>query len=76
MNLVDTILISLATVAFVIGVHQSFYYGLAASYWVFMISLFIVMFIRYRRSKAKEKDKSQKENSKPLKSGKKNNKKL
>jgi uncharacterized membrane protein len=57
MNLVDTILISLATVAFVIGVHQSFYFGIAASYWIFMISLLIVMFIRYKRAKSKSKEK-------------------
>ncbi len=33
-----TLLLSVAVVFFIIGVHQSFYFGIQASYWAFMIA--------------------------------------
>jgi hypothetical protein len=73
MTLKDTILITLATVAFIIGVHQSFYYGIAASYWLFMISLLVVVYIRRQKQKAKESQKVL-EKKKPVTSNKQKNK--
>lgn len=43
------ILLSVATALFVIGVHQSFYYGIAASYWLFMLSGACVLLLQWGR---------------------------
>lgn len=41
------ILLSLSVVFFVIGVHQSFYYGIQASYWSFMLCGFSYLAFEY-----------------------------
>ncbi len=58
MKIIDVILLSFAVALFMIGIHQSSYYGIKNSYWVFMISLGCILFLRYRRAVAKidEKD--------------------
>ncbi|MBO6494207.1 MAG: hypothetical protein JJ978_01460 [Roseivirga sp.] len=56
-NLGDTILFSLSVVFFVIGVHQTMNFGIASSYFIFMISLGLLFLMRYRRAKRKEEDK-------------------
>jgi hypothetical protein len=52
LKLADTILLSLAVGFFVIGVHQTFYVGLTASYWLFMLSGGLVLWLKLRRDKA------------------------
>ncbi len=52
MKLVDTIILSLAVAFFVIGVHQVFYVGVAASYWLFMLSGGLVLWFKLRKDKA------------------------
>ncbi|GEM_PF-424716 len=51
-KLVDTIILSLAVAFFVIGVHQVFYVGIAASYWLFMLSGGLVLWFKLRKDKA------------------------
>jgi|TARA_B100000965_G_scaffold406641_1_gene446821 Flp pilus assembly protein TadB len=58
-NLGDTILFSLSVVLFVIGVHQTMTFGMAASYFIFMLSLGLLFLVRYRRAKRKENEKQQ-----------------
>jgi hypothetical protein len=53
LKLADTILLSLAVGFFVIGVHQTFYVGLAASYWLFMLSGGLVLWLKLLRDKAR-----------------------
>lgn len=49
MKIIDTLLFALAIVAFTIGVHQSFYYGIENSYWLFMISLLLLFSRKFRK---------------------------
>jgi hypothetical protein len=52
MKLLDIVLIAIATALFMIGIHQSAYYGIKNSYWIFMISLGFMLVFRYRRAVA------------------------
>lgn len=51
MKLVDTIILSLTVVIFIIGVHQTFTFGLMYSYWIFMFSIVLLLILKYRKSK-------------------------
>jgi len=44
-----TLLLSVAVVFFIIGVHQSFYFGIQASYWAFMIAGVSFLWIQYMK---------------------------
>jgi hypothetical protein len=50
----DLLLFALMVSSFVIGIHQSFYHGVAASYWLFMLSIlsFLGLNQRLRKKKA------------------------
>jgi uncharacterized protein with PQ loop repeat len=51
-KLLNTILLSLAFVTMVIGVHRSIEdKDIAGNYWIFMIVLVLYMLYRYRRNK-------------------------
>ncbi|MEH0158536.1 hypothetical protein V6R21_31090 [Limibacter armeniacum] len=52
------VIIAFGTAAFVIGVHQSFYYGIGASYWLFMLSGICVLLLQYINKKNEEKGKN------------------
>ena len=56
MNLVQTIYLTLAAVFMVIGIHQSFYYGIGPSYWIFMVSISFLFLFRFNRAKAQRKE--------------------
>jgi Mg2+/citrate symporter len=49
MKLSETIYLSLSVVAFIIGVHQSFFWGISESYWLFMISGSLFLLFRYQK---------------------------
>ncbi|MDW7693670.1 hypothetical protein R9C00_02855 [Flammeovirgaceae bacterium SG7u.111] len=49
---------SIAVVLFIIGVHQTFYYGLRESYWAYMLSLGSFFYFLYKKGQEKEKDES------------------
>jgi uncharacterized protein with PQ loop repeat len=51
-NLINTILLSLAFVVVVIGIHRSIEEGdIAGNYWIFMISFILLIIYRYRKKK-------------------------
>ena len=56
MKLVDTIILSLTVVIFIIGVHQTFTVGLMYSYWIFMFSIVLLLILKYRKSKRRVVD--------------------
>lgn len=63
-NLGDTILFSLAVVFFIIGVHQTMNFGIAASYFIFMLSLGMLFLYRYRGAKRKASENEAEQNAK------------
>jgi hypothetical protein len=51
-NLVNTILLSLAFVVVVIGIHRSVEESdIAGNYWIFMISFILLIIYRHRKKK-------------------------
>jgi Mg2+/citrate symporter len=67
MKLIDIILFVLVFVSFVIGVHQSIVNGIAASYWIFMLSLMLLFLYNYRKNKMdNEEDKKNSSKRKSL----------
>jgi uncharacterized protein with PQ loop repeat len=51
-NLINTILLSLAFVVVVIGIHRSIEEGdIASNYWIFMVSFMLFIIYRYRKKK-------------------------
>lgn len=57
-KLLNTILMSLAFVAMVIGIHRSIEEkDIAGNYWIFMIVLALYMLYRYRKRNEDAKDK-------------------
>ena len=55
------VLLSIAVVFFIIGVHQSFYFGIQASYWAFMIAGLSFLWMQYikKQEEMAEKDGSE-----------------
>lgn len=49
MKLLDIVLVSLAIVSFIIGVYESFFYGIETSYGFFMVSLALLFFRNFRK---------------------------
>ncbi len=49
-GLVDTIILALGVAFFLIGIHQTMYVGIKASYWIFMFSTGFIFWFRYRRA--------------------------
>jgi len=52
----NTVLFSVSVVAFTIGVHQSFYYGIEGGYWLFMLSGLSYLWLNYRRRQDTKKN--------------------
>ncbi len=52
-DLKDYLLLSVSVAAFGIGVHQYMYFGMGASYWLFMLALGVPFYMQYRRTKRK-----------------------
>ena len=51
MRLTDIVLFSLSVVFFIIGVHQTFVLGLLQSYWLFMLSVSMLLLYKLKRRK-------------------------
>ncbi len=49
----DIVLFSAMVVSFVIGIHQSIYYGVAYSYWLFMLSTLTFLWLNQRLKRFK-----------------------
>ena len=52
------IIIGLAFAFFIIGIHQSMTVGFEYSYWIFMLSISLLLLHRYLRQKNKTEDSS------------------
>ncbi|WP_162441255.1 hypothetical protein [Rhodocytophaga rosea] len=55
MKLSETILFSLAVAFLIIGVHQTFTVGILQSYWIFMLSIALLLVFKFQRNKSVEK---------------------
>jgi hypothetical protein len=59
MKLAESILLSLSVAFFIIGVHQTFVLGIVQSYWLFMLSVSMLLLLKLTKAKATiEPDKS------------------
>jgi Flp pilus assembly protein TadB len=54
MKLEQVIILSVAVALFVIGVHQSFLYGVMASYWIFMLIAALLFYYKLRSNRIKQ----------------------
>jgi len=57
-NLTDIIIFSLSIVAFIVAIHQTIYYGFGNAYWIYMISIALILYFQVRKAK-KNQDKNQ-----------------
>jgi Flp pilus assembly protein TadB len=66
MKLEQIIILSVAVALFIIGIHQSFLYGVMASYWIFMLVAALLFYYKLRSSRNQQafKDTSSAEKSK------------
>ena len=53
----DLLLFAIMVSAFVIGIHQSIYHGVVASYWLFMFSMLAFLWLNKRLKKKKVEEK-------------------
>ena len=53
-NLVDIIVLALSVVALIVGVHQTIEYGFGNAYWLFMISVGLLLYQQIRKAKEKQ----------------------
>jgi membrane protein implicated in regulation of membrane protease activity len=67
MKLTNSIILALAVASFVIGVHQTFTVGFELSYWIFMITVSLI--ILNRVIKPSKEDKKEKKKPKKKKKG-------
>ncbi|WP_250631233.1 hypothetical protein [Rhodoflexus caldus] len=54
MKLEQVIILSVAVALFVIGVHQSFLYGVMASYWIFMLIAALLFYYKLRSNRYRQ----------------------
>jgi membrane protein implicated in regulation of membrane protease activity len=55
-NLTDIIILSLSIVALIVGVHQTIYYGFGNAYYLYMISIALLLYQQIRRVKKKQEE--------------------
>lgn len=55
-NLVDIIVLSLSAVSLIVGIHQTIYYGFGNAYWLFMISIALLLYQQIRKAKKKQEE--------------------
>ena len=58
MKIRETLIFSLATAFFLIALHQSMKHGIATSYWLYMISIGLLLWYKMRKDKNKTANKS------------------
>jgi len=54
----ETIIFAVATATFFIALHQSMMHGIAASYWLYMLSAGMLLWYKIRKDKIKKEDKA------------------
>jgi 4-hydroxybenzoate polyprenyltransferase len=55
-NLTDIIIFALSIVAFIVAIHQTIYYGFGGSYWLYMISIALLLYHQIRKTKKKQEE--------------------
>ncbi len=65
MKLIDVLIFTLAVGFTLIGIHQSMMVGIAYSYWIFMISISLLLLYRLRKKNQSGTSKNLKNPSKP-----------
>ena len=53
-NLTDIIVFSLSIVAFIVALHQTIYHGFGNAYWIYMISIALLLYHQIRKVKKKQ----------------------
>ena len=53
-NLTDIIVLSLSVVAFIVAIHQTINHGFANAYWIYMISIALLLYQQIRKAKKKQ----------------------
>jgi hypothetical protein len=66
----DLLLFAIMVSAFVIGIHQSIYHGVVASYWLFMFSMLAFLWLNKRLKKKKPEQEKPTEPTAKRKAGK------
>ena len=69
MTFSEAILLSLSVVFFIIGIHQTFVLGITQSYWLFMLSVVLLLVNKWNKQKqeGKAKQPAQNPSAKPTK---------
>jgi membrane protein implicated in regulation of membrane protease activity len=67
----DLLLFAVMVSAFVIGLHQSYFYGVAASYWLFMFSILAFLWLNKRMKQKKQPEDPKTQQARQSKSRKK-----
>ena len=55
-NLTDIIIFSLSIVAFVVAIHQTIYHGFGSAYYIYMISIALLLYHQIRKTKKKQEE--------------------
>ena len=55
-NLIDIIVLSLAAVFLIIGIHQTITVGFGQSYWLFMLSIALLLYQQIRKARKKQEE--------------------
>lgn len=55
-NLIDIIVLSLSAVALIVGIHQTVYSGFGNAYWLYMISIALLLYHQIRKAKKKQEE--------------------
>jgi 4-hydroxybenzoate polyprenyltransferase len=55
-KLTDIIIFSLSIVAFVVAIHQTIYHGFGSAYWIYMISIALLLYYQIRKTKKKQEE--------------------
>jgi uncharacterized membrane protein YkvI len=55
-NLVDIIILALAVVSLIVGIHQTITYGFGAAYWLYMLSIGFLLYHQIRKAKKKQEE--------------------
>ncbi len=53
-KLIEMIVLALSVVALIIGIHQTIYYGFGNAYYLYMISIALLLYNQIRKAKKKQ----------------------
>ena len=53
---IDIVILSLSVVALIVAIHQTITNGFGQSYWIYMISIALILYHQVRRAKQKQEE--------------------